>query len=53
MSKVLFLSLSLSQELLTLLNSLLYRADIEESLLWQVVKFTVQDHIEALDGIFY
>ena len=38
-------------EFLTLLNGIFDGADVEECLLWQVVNVTVENHVEALDGV--
>ena len=47
------LSLRLCKQFLTFFYSLLYGTHVKESLLWQVIQLTIENHIEALDGIFY
>ena len=47
------LSFSSFKELLSFLDSLFDSAHIKEGLFRQIVEFTVKNHVEALDGIFY
>ena len=47
------LTLSCLKQFLTLGNGIFYSSDIEERLFWQVVNFSVKNHIEALDCVLY
>ena len=49
--KLLLSGLALFEQLLTLSNGLIDCADAQECLLWQIVHFTIEDHLETTNGL--